>query len=391
MLHAPRFGAASLGLGLAVAFVFAPSPASAQAQPAPEPGDAVARLAAVQPVQARTQVLVLGTFHLRQIAKQFKPAMLGRLLPLLQRFRPDAICVETLPGARVRELDLRRDAGPLYADIVSSFANTHQKLGKPACALLNTTPEKASVKVRELLAAARAAGPAKKMSPGERATLALWMLAAYDPSSAALQWSYLDEAARRAQTAVPADLARQLDARLAQVNEVPAIAVRLARALGLESLEPVDDFEDPDAYAAIDAQLEKEFKGNAQLAAVAKAPVYLEEAARLQRSTRSGDLLPVYALLNSAGFAAADVDAQWGVFLRTHFASGTDRTRLGLWENRNLKIAARIRAAAALHPGGRVLVIYGAAHRPFLEAYLSRTADVEVVELVQLPGAPPSP
>ncbi len=390
MLHATRFGAASLSLALASVLAFAPSPANGRAQPGADTSDPIARLAAIQPVQARTRVLVLGTFHLREIAKQFQPAMLDRLLPVLQRFRPGAICVETLPGARVRELDLRRDAGPLYADILSSFANGHQKLGKPACALLNTTPEKASVKVRELLAAARAAGPGKT-SPGDRATLALWMLAAYDPSSAALQWSYLDEAARKAQKAVPADLAEQLDSELAQVNEVPAIAVRLARTLGLETLEPVDDFEDPDAYAVIDAQLEKDFTGNAQLTAVSKAPVYLEKASRLQECTRTGDLLPVFALLNSARFAAADVDAQWGVFLRTHFASGTDRTRLGLWENRNLKIAARIRAVAALHPGGRVLVIYGAAHRPFLEAYLSKMADIDVVEVEPMLGVPPAP
>ena len=390
MPYATRCGAASLPLALASVLAFAPPPASAQASSPAGADDAIARLAAIQPVPARTQVLVLGTFHLRQIANEFKPAMLDRLLPILQRFHPDAICVETLPGARVRELELRRDAGPLYADILSSFANPHRKLGTRACELLRTTPEKASAKVRELLAAARAAGP-RATSAGTRATLALWMLAAYDPSSATLQWSYLDEAARKAQRAIPADLAAGLDAELSRVNEVPAIAVRLARALGLETLEPVDDFEDPDAYAVIDAQLEKEFTGNAQLAAAAKAPVYLEEASRLQACTRAGDLLPMFALLNSAGFAAADVDAQWGVFLRTHFPNGTDRARLGLWENRNLKIAARIRAVAALHPGGRVLVIYGAAHRPFLDAYLSRTADVEVVGLAQIAGPPPAP
>ena len=37
------------------------------------------------------------------------------------------------------------------------------------------------------------------------------------------------------------------------------------------------------------------------------------------------------------------------------------------------------RAVAAIHPGGRILVIYGAAHKPFLEAYLSQTADLVIV------------
>jgi hypothetical protein len=239
-----------------------------------------------------------------------------------------------------------------------------------------------------MFAATRAAGAGKR-SPEERAALALWMLAAYDPASAALQWSYLDAQARAAQKAVPADLAALLDARLARVDETYAIAARVARALGLETLEPVDDFEDLDAYAVIDAQLDKDLEGNALVAAISKTPVYQDAASRLKECVKSGDLLPQLALVNSAGYAAADVDAQWGVFLRTHFASGADRGRLGLWENRNLKIAARIRAVAALHPGGRVLVVYGAAHRPFLEAYLARTIDVEVVGFESLaPQAP---
>lgn len=154
----------------------------------------------------------------------------------------------------------------------------------------------------------------------------------------------------------------------------------LARRLGLPAVDPVDDFEDLEAYGLIDAQLEKDFQENPFLAAVSKAPIYVESDALRNRCLAEGDLWPVYVLLNSERFAGADVDAQWVVFLRTHFPSGTDWTRLGLWENRNLKIAARIRAVAALHPGGRVLVIYGAAHKPFLDEYLSRMADVNVVQ-----------
>jgi hypothetical protein len=388
MNHRTPFGAASRVAALVSILALVPLAGPVEGSPGAVPADPIAALAAVQPPQVRTRVLVLGTFHLREIAEEFKPSMLDRLLPVLQGFRPDAICVETLSGTRVRELELRRDAGPLVGQVVDDFAAAHVKLGKRACEVLGTSPEKAAVRVREMFAATRAAGAGKR-SPEERAALALWMLAAYDPASAALQWSYLDAQARAAQKAVPADLAALLDARLARVDETYAIAARVARALGLETLEPVDDFEDLDAYAVIDAQLDKDLEGNALVAAISKTPVYQDAASRLKECVKSGDLLPQLALVNSAGYAAADVDAQWGVFLRTHFASGADRGRLGLWENRNLKIAARIRAVAALHPGGRVLVVYGAAHRPFLEAYLARTADVEVVGFENLaPQAP---
>ena len=342
--------------------------------------DAVDRLKTLQPGSARTQILVLATFHLRQLAETFKPAMLDSLEASLEAFRPDAICVEVLPGSRVQELDLRRDAGPLYAEILDGFAARHLAMGKRALDILGTTPQAAAAKVRDLLATGQILKP-RTMAPPERAGLALWMLAAYDPASAALQWSYLSKVDKKAQREIPAVIAEWLDGETARTNEVPALAARLARRLGLEKLEAVDDFEDLDAYAVFLPQLEKDFEGNPLLAAASKAPIYAEAAARLAECIRKGNLLPQYIFLNSREYSRADVEAQWGVFLRTRFASGTDRSRLGLWENRNLKIAARVRAVAALHPGGRVLVVYGAAHKPFLEAYLSKMADVELVGL----------
>jgi hypothetical protein len=376
------------------AFVFVGCSVAASSRPRPEsrisPGleagaqgtdrDAIDLLQSIQPEGARTRVLVLATFHLRQIEKEFKPAMLDRLIGALAAFKPDAICIESLPGARVREYELRKEAGPLYKDLLDGFASRHLRLAKAALPLVKATPEVAASKVIELLKGL-AGMKDEELAPDSHATLALWMSAAYDPVSAALQWSCLSDEQKRTQTVVPADLAAALDAECAEVNEDFVLAVPLALRFGLPALDPVDDFEDLEAYARIDSQLEKDFQGSPLLSAASKAPVYAESDALRKECLAKGDLWPEYAFLNSSKYARADVDAQWGVFLRTHFPSGTDRTRLGLWENRNLKIAARIRAVAALHPGGRVLVIYGAAHKPFLDDYLSRMADVRVVQL----------
>jgi len=345
--------------------------------------DAIASLQALQPSAARTRVLFLATFHLRQIKKEFKPAMLDRLIAELAAFRPDAVCVESLPGARVREFELRKEAGPLYGDLLESFGKRHRDLARAALPVVKASPEAAALREAELVSALSQLRPEERAAQA-RASLALWMAAAYDPVSAALQWSFLTDEEKRTQTAVPADLAALLDAECAEVNEDFALAVPLARRLGLQTLEPVDDFEDLEAYARVEPGIEKDFPGNALLAAASKAPIYAESDALLKQCLEKGDLRPVYALLNSARYARADVEAQWGVFLRTHLPSGADRSRLGLWENRNLKIAARVRAVAALHPGGRVLVIYGAAHKPFLDDYLSRMADVSIVQLEAL-------
>jgi hypothetical protein len=342
-----------------------------------EQKNAIVRLQAIQPEAKRTHVLILATFHLRQVAKGFQPDWLDKLTRRLEGYNPKAICIESLSGPRVRELELRKEAGPLYTELLDGFAGAHLGMGKRALEFLETTPEAAMAEVRDRLDKIQSKEP-DNIPAGQRADLALWMLAAYDPSSAALQWSYLSESDRNSQTVIPADLAARLDQEADRINEIPALAGRLARKLGLYNLHAVDDFEDLDAYAEIMPQLEKDFAGSALLAAAAKAPIYAEAQKRLEECIQKGDLLPQYLFLNSPEYAAADTEAQWGVFLRTHFASGTDRGRLGLWENRNLKIAAHIRTVAALYPGERILVIYGAAHKPFLDAYLSRMVDLEV-------------
>jgi hypothetical protein len=376
-----RILAASLWLAMATLIPASPLMTAQKAKPAQDP---IARLQALQPRDARARILVLGTFHLRQIEKTFQPGMLDGLVAVLEKFRPEAICIETMPGARVREYELRREAGPLYGEVLDGFAERHLRLGRRACALLGTTQEAARKKALEMLRAARAGTGQPSLSVETRASLTLWMLAAYDPSSALLQWSYLSDADKRSQKAIPADLIAQLEAEAGKVNEGPALAVRLGLRLGLDRLEPVDDFEEFDDYSEFIDLMEKKFEGHPMLAAASKAPVYADSTARLEECLRKGDLLPQYDFLNSPAYAAGDVEAQWGVFLRTHMPGGTDRGRLGLWENRNLKIAARIRAVAARHPGGRILVIYGAAHKPFLDAYLGQASDIEIVQFSEL-------
>jgi hypothetical protein len=58
---------------------------------------------------SRAQVLVLGTVHLREMPKSFKPAALGSLLDRLAAFKPDIITVEDEPGEDC-DLALRQPA-----------------------------------------------------------------------------------------------------------------------------------------------------------------------------------------------------------------------------------------------------------------------------------------
>jgi hypothetical protein len=68
----------------------------------------------------------------------------------------------------------------------------------------------------------------------------------------------------------------------------------------------------------------------------------------------------------------------------SNLPSGVDRSRVAQWEVRNLLIAAHIRQATALHPGERMLVVIGSAHKPFLDRYLRQMLDVRVIQLESL-------
>jgi hypothetical protein len=322
-----------------------------------------------------TRILVLATFHLRQIKDRFDPAFLDAVVERLAAFHPAAIAVESLPGDFISSLEGQGQKSPLVQDLLDRFAARQRTLGHDAHNRLRTDPVLAAAQVEKRFGA----GPIQ-----DRPALVMWLLAAYNFPSAVLQWSLLPAEEKASQTAVPPETAAALEEASRKVDETFALAGRLAARLGLPRLYPVDDFEDLGAYERIDAVLEKEAADNPLLKAVAGAPVYREDEKRLEKALAARDLLPVYEAYNSAERIQADVDAQWGVFLRTRFSGGEDRARLALWENRNLKIAARIQAVCSAYPGRNVLVIYGAAHKPFLESYLGRMMNTEIVRFEDL-------
>ena len=54
------------------------------------------------------------------------------------------------------------------------------------------------------------------------------------------------------------------------------------------------------------------------------------------------------------------------------------RRYLAWYQVRNLRMVANVMAAAAEAPGGRVLNIVGASHKPYFDAYLDQMHDVRL-------------
>ena len=115
-------------------------------------------------------------------------------------------------------------------------------------------------------------------------------------------------------------------------------------------------------------------------------PFLVEMKARQREAIEEGDLLPFYRWLNAPAAMQGDFDFQWAPFLDKDDESGFGKTRLALWEQRNLLMAANIARVLAEYPGKTAIYIVGSSHKSFMDAYFNTTNWVEVLNADQVLG-----
>jgi hypothetical protein len=325
----------------------------------------LSRLKRIIPYKDCTQVVVLATFHFRE---EVKPSMLGKLIEKLEAFEPDVIAIEVLPGDRVHEIELRSNATMVHEEVVNTFMGAHLDLGHRAQKLLGID----CIQARKNIAG----NPLPFRTPEEMRNKVLQYLAAYEWPTALLAWLYASSD-ERGQMNLPQELSQKLDSLLESSGEVQQLAIPLAKKLKIETIACVDDFEDFDA----NAQNWNKFLKHLPILNAESQPPFRADYDNLKATgIKNGDLLPLFRYLNSNKHQHANADGEWGAYLRKGLEDKSDRGRVALYENRNMKIAANIRALSALNPGKRILVIYGANHKHFLDAYLSLASDLMVIQ-----------
>lgn len=324
-----------------------------------------------------TQVLVLATPHLSGTPDSWDPATLAPLLERLRAFNPDAIAIEALPGRTISQMWQYRET---YPGVAHDYGGRAMMLAALARNTLNLDMPDAEAEMRRTLAAWPDAP-----TPAQRRRLAALFCAAGDPASALVQWWKLDPAERIADDSVSRLLAEQLATyeTPARRNEDYLIASRLAVTLGLERVYPMDDQSDDIADPHFEANAEAFFSEpwfQALLADPSFAP--LREAGR--HLNTPDELIATYRYLNTPAAGRLDSDTQWLSMINRESPGNAGRVRVAAWETRNLRMAANIREVATLHPGGRILVIVGSAHKPWLDAYLSMMMDVRIVDATRV-------
>lgn len=311
------------------------------------------------------EVMVLGTSHLSQLPKSFDPVNLRPIEDRLAAWRPDGIAVEAVSGTQCEHL---RRYPARYAETVDTYCRDTA----PARAATGLDVPAATAQAERMLGA----WPAKP-SAGQRRRLASLFLAGGERSSALVQWLRLPQAERRAGDGLDATLAALLDKLQAERNESYLLAARLAARLGHERVYPMDDHTAD--RPTLDRQAAAEAMSKAWDNPALKRRLSASKALEEKLGTAEG-VLALYRADNARGAAKLAFDSDFGAALEEPSSKRFGRLYVGYWETRNLRMAGNIRDVLTERPGMRMLVIVGASHKGYLEAYLDQMHDTQVVD-----------
>jgi hypothetical protein len=315
------------------------------------------------------EVMVLGTAHLSQLKAPFQPASLALLNERLAAWKPRIIAIEAISGPQCAFM---RQYPDRHKDQVESYCWDPA----PARAATGLDVPTATAEADRLLAA-WPASPA----PSQRRHLAAVFLAGGEPASALVQWLRLPAAERHPGDGLDASLVARLDKLRDWRNEAALIAAPLAAALGLERVHAMDD------QSEIASTADEKQSGAAMSKAWDNPATAKRRKMDEELNARLGDpegVMALYRALNAPSQARLVFDSDFGAALEEGSPQQFGRGYVTYWETRNLRMAANIREAIGTRPGSRTLVIVGASHKGYLEAYLNQMHDVRIVPSSQV-------
>ncbi|WP_417484516.1 DUF5694 domain-containing protein [Maricaulis salignorans] len=321
-----------------------------------------------------TRVLVLGTAHLNQLPEAaLSPDHLALLLDRLAAYRPDIIAVESVGG---RGCDTLRRHAALYPGVADDYCTD------PATAL-----ERLGMTQPEAALAVETEFPALTENPSatQRRRLAALFFGAGEPWSAALQWSRLDPADRIADELVSPALRDRLNRFLTSRNENSLIGLALGNQLGLERLAAMDDHTADIVRMRAPGALGPVIQG--VWAAEHPLDARMDAAQQAYLGSAAG-VLEGYRFLNSEAYQRFVIEGDFGLAAATPDEDAVARQYLAWWQVRGLRMSANVVEAAGNQPGARVLVIVGASHKAYFDAYLDQMHDFELVSVEQVLADP---
>ena len=311
-----------------------------------------------------TQMLTVGSAHLAQI-KPIDRAALSPLLDRLAAYKPDIITLEGISG---EQCDVLKRYEARYARMFDTYCWDTDEAQKAT----GLSVPQAMAEIEKTLAIWPEAP-----SASQRRRLAALFLAANDRPSAQVQWLQVSPSDRTTGDGIDRALLTILTRADAKPNESYDIAVALAVRLGHQRVYLVDDHTADSIQATAGADFGATL---GRFWSRSKPPIAIAFDARSNDLPNGAAVLDFYRFLNAPKTQRAFIDEDFGYALRDNAPGLHGRRYVAWYETRNLRMVANIRAAAAQKPGGRVLNIVGASHKPYFDAYLSMMSDVRVVD-----------
>ena len=325
-----------------------------------------------QPVENKTQILVLGTEHLNKM-KNFEQNMLDNLMLKLDSFEFDAVCVEVMPSELIYDIKSRNDSAFIYITEYSA---------KSRIELADAMQNELGIGFIESEERARDLCTKSSLSDAERVKLIEYFIASADIYSATLQYRYIMDSANLQQLHLSDRVLKKLQVYSISNNEISTIAIPLCINNNIQRLENIDNLQDEPLLMKYFPSFMLDFTANQEkFKNIGNAPVFQRTSDLVNSCVEKGDLLDLFLFMNSEEFTKQDFEAQHAIWFYSDFDSGTDRSRYSLWEMRNLQITANILKVCAFYPSKRIIVIIGASHKGFIEKYLGQIPDIELLEL----------
>lgn len=311
-------------------------------------------------------VAVVGVPHLASLDPAPTLAQRQAVVNLLASFEPTIVCIEAMPGERIEQFLEKPDQ---HGKLLRHFGLTAVMIGPEQQVRLGLSRQDARAAASEL------ERQGSSLDTDQRLRLIGLQLAAFEPWSALLNWTYLDESGQAMAASVLGDSAVERLQQLAKSsNEVVTLAIPLARRTGLRRVCAVDSFVDEATVQTLAGELMPIIR-DAGVQAGIKA--FEKEQSANWSPEGDGGLVQLLAWMNSDQWAQRDRTTQWDIFdSGIHDAASS---RLMLWHARNSEIITWLFRAIAEVDGERPILIIGGAHRPFIEQALEAHRWVDVV------------
>ncbi|MCQ0111708.1 DUF5694 domain-containing protein [Zhouia amylolytica] len=317
-----------------------------------------------------TQILIVGTPHLHHI-DGFDAAMVSPVITKLNTYNFDVVCIENMPAEMLYDIRSRKDNA--FAGVINNFGGHRLILADSAQKILEINFVTAEKKISELR-------KTEILTDQDRLALIEYYIAAADITSAILQYNYLKDRSVLKQSRLSHDLIDKVLDLSKESNEIYSVAVPVAQHQHLEKIDYIDNFQDEALLLKHYPDFISDYQKNKdQLNGISEHPIYKKQQEILIKGIADKNLSAYYSFLNDKEYGSQDFQAQWAVWFKTNFESGSDKARFYLWEMRNLQITANIAKVCALNPGKRIMVIIGASHKTFLEKYLKQLPHVDLL------------